>query len=287
MAPATEVALLPLKAGADISDPNTGAGTILQEALNTVLDQDGAQRAYFGTAEEDPTMLWLFVDWDSYEAHQNFIKQTYYQPFVKNLLSILDGEIKMYHINFQPHPPSAALSDTNAPVTEVLTMFFPAGISSSDQEAYSQKLQTFPAPRGAVAGWQVEESFPYEKAEGGKAKVFTALLPWQSVKEHQDFRETQEFKDHISIIRQAPGLQGMNVVHVKCTELQRNIGGGAGIEERRGLTGAGIVQDEILNPQDASGTGEPKTTSGGMTTKNNPSGATNAEHKERSGRGNN
>lgn len=186
----------------------------------------------------------------------------------------------MYHINFTPHPPRAALSDTNTPVTEVLTMFFPQGISSEDQAAYSKKLESFPAPRGVVAGWAIEDSFPYEKAEGGKAKVFTALLPWQSVKEHEDFRNTQEFKDNISIIRQAPGLQGMSVVHVKCTEVQRSVGGGAGIEERGGAVDA---QEEILNPQSVQ-KGAPKTTSAGETTKNDPAGATNATHKERAGR---
>lgn len=76
MAPATEVCMLPLKAGADVSDPNSGAGSILQDTLNTVLNQDGAQRAYFGTAEENPTMLWLFIDWDSHEHHMTFTKTT-------------------------------------------------------------------------------------------------------------------------------------------------------------------------------------------------------------------
>lgn len=77
MAPAvTELARLPLKAGTDVTDPNSTSGTIWQDTLNEVLSQDGAQRAYWGTQVESPNILMLFVDWDALDAHKKFIKSS-------------------------------------------------------------------------------------------------------------------------------------------------------------------------------------------------------------------
>ena len=46
MAPATEIATIPLSAGADIEDPSSSAGKVWQSTLDTVSQQDGYQRAY-------------------------------------------------------------------------------------------------------------------------------------------------------------------------------------------------------------------------------------------------
>jgi len=74
MAPqVTELAKLPLKAGTDVSDPNTTAGTVWQDTLNEVLSQDGAQRAYWGTQVESPNILMLYIDWQTLDAHKKFM----------------------------------------------------------------------------------------------------------------------------------------------------------------------------------------------------------------------
>ncbi len=74
MAPNTEFATLPLKAGLNISDPNTAGGSVFQLLLTTILNQPGAQRVYWGLQIENPSELELFIDWDSYEAHKSFRK---------------------------------------------------------------------------------------------------------------------------------------------------------------------------------------------------------------------
>lgn len=73
---ATEIAVIGLVPGANIEDPNSSAGTVWQDTLTTVLDQDGAQRAYWGRQVENPSVLHLFVDWDSVEHHHKFMNQT-------------------------------------------------------------------------------------------------------------------------------------------------------------------------------------------------------------------
>jgi hypothetical protein len=77
MAPVTEIAYLPLKTGNNPADANSPAGSIWQGTLSTVLDQDGAQRAYWSLEVENPSMLRLFVDWESIEHHKKFMGSEY------------------------------------------------------------------------------------------------------------------------------------------------------------------------------------------------------------------
>jgi len=74
---ATEIATFAVLPGSNLEDPNSAPGTVWQEILTTVLDQEGAQRAYWGRQVEDPSMMHLFVDWDSVDAHKKFIAQPY------------------------------------------------------------------------------------------------------------------------------------------------------------------------------------------------------------------
>lgn len=91
------------------------------------------------------------------------------------------------------------------------------------------------------------EDVPQEKAEGGKAKVYTAFIGWQSVQHHLDFRGHEEFKANIHLLRQAKDLVAMEVYHAKFLEVQ---GPGPLSGEERGADALN-VQEEVLNPQDA------------------------------------
>lgn len=61
MAPVTEIATIPLAAGATIEDPHSPAGKVWQSTLDTVSAQDGFQKAYYGREVEDPRVLQFFV----------------------------------------------------------------------------------------------------------------------------------------------------------------------------------------------------------------------------------
>ena len=73
MAPVTEIAILPLKSGCQLDKPATDDGTLFQEALNTILEQDGAQGLYWGREKDNPTNLVLLVDWDAIDSHKKFM----------------------------------------------------------------------------------------------------------------------------------------------------------------------------------------------------------------------
>lgn len=61
MAPATEIATLPLFAGATIEDPDSPAGKVWQSTLDTVSAQDGFQRAYYGREVENQSVVQLLI----------------------------------------------------------------------------------------------------------------------------------------------------------------------------------------------------------------------------------
>ncbi len=61
MAPASEIAILPLVSEAPIEDPSSDAGKVWKSTLDTVMAQDGYQRAYWGRQVESPDTLELVV----------------------------------------------------------------------------------------------------------------------------------------------------------------------------------------------------------------------------------
>ena len=61
MAPATELATIPLVSGATIEDADSPAGKIWQSTLGTVSQQEGYQRSYWGREVENPSVLQLFI----------------------------------------------------------------------------------------------------------------------------------------------------------------------------------------------------------------------------------
>ncbi|MCJ1273232.1 hypothetical protein MMC21_001022 [Puttea exsequens] len=169
MVPATEFATLPLAVGAEVEDLSSEAGKVWHSSLDTVSQQDGFQRLYWGREVENDNVLNLFIDWDSYEHHQKFIASPEYAPFGKHLKTIVDGNIIMRHVNFSPHPPSAAVSNTSSPVTEIVTCYFEAY-----DEGYADKIdrlfQAFekaPGFKTAASGWVIED-IEHEKIGSGK-----------------------------------------------------------------------------------------------------------------------
>lgn len=72
---ATEIAIFPLRPGKRPDDASSGAGQVLKDTLETLTEQPGFQRAYWGREAENPDTFRLFVDWDSVDAHIEFTKK--------------------------------------------------------------------------------------------------------------------------------------------------------------------------------------------------------------------
>lgn len=193
----------------------------------------------------------------------------------------------MYHAHLKPHPPNEVLSDHVSPATEILNVYFPLDYSESDQQKFEEGLKkvvaviekdarTYTASSG---GWVVEDVEIPGTSE--KARMYQALIGWQSVEAHMSFRETQSFKDNIHHLRAAKDLKKLHVTHFHGTQVTQ--AGGVGDMTSDNLPSA---QGEILNPQEGGPKNPPKTRADGTTTKNNDDlkGAANALHKDRVGR---
>lgn len=194
----------------------------------------------------------------------------------------MDAAPELYHVGFQPHPATAALSDTNAPVTEILTLYFESSVDKSKVESDLKKFVgevessvTDGSLKGSAGGWAEED---VENAKvGGKGKVYVAVIGWSSVEAHNSAKKG--FESSMPILRGLPGLKDTQMVHVKFTEQSGGANGGIGIEEQGGSAN-NIAQDEILNPQEPNKSA-PKTRADGSTTKHNDDlkGAANEVHK--------
>lgn len=59
--PATEIAVLPLKAGSTIEEPSSPAGQAFHDMLHTVSQQKGFQRVCWGRRVENETEVQLLI----------------------------------------------------------------------------------------------------------------------------------------------------------------------------------------------------------------------------------
>ena len=62
MAPVTEIATIPLQAGAEIENPDSPAGNVWQSTIKTISEQGGYKGLYYGLELENQTLLQLLVD---------------------------------------------------------------------------------------------------------------------------------------------------------------------------------------------------------------------------------
>jgi hypothetical protein len=137
-----------------------------------------------------------------------------FAAFEKKFISLTYAPPSMFHAHLTPHPPTKAFE---APVVEALTIYFHAGLTETEKQAYYQNFknfmeQTIVDAKGLVAeahGWVVEE---LEK-EGKKQKAFMCFIGWDSVDMHMKYRETESFKECIHLLRD--GSEAIEMHHVK------------------------------------------------------------------------
>lgn len=107
------------------------------------------------------------------------MKDSNYQPFVKRLMTIVDGSILMQHASFTPYPPAAAVSNTRSPVTEVITAYFQV-LDDSFHDKFKQfgdfAVANASGCKAAAGGWIIEDVQHNKLDKNGKAFVGSVLL---------------------------------------------------------------------------------------------------------------
>ncbi|ROW03283.1 hypothetical protein VSDG_01508 [Cytospora chrysosperma] len=179
----TEIGCMVMAPGVDVTDESTPGGKTLVTAWKKITSQPtGPFRIYWGSEVENPSSLWSFFDFASVEEHQKFRKD-FGEDIVKDFDKIFDHGIFTgnKHIVTKPYPPSALRS----PVTEIMLAWFPPDISSELKDSNTKRLEQF--------------------AEKGL----------EAIDAHMKFRETDAFKEAVSLIRGLEGLKKLAMFHVK------------------------------------------------------------------------
>jgi len=204
----TENAIILLKAGVDINDTSGTPYQLWQETMTTISNQEGFQHAYYGTQLENPSILQLMIDWDSFESHQKFIESPAYGPFGAKLMAILDSPPAICHFLPMPFPPTIL---SRAPVMEVATFYQTSPQFPSNVEKFVSIIDgKADGCLGVTFGNVVEE---IEKEPGtGKGKAMLLAIGWESREKHVAFRETSTFKENVHLLRD--GMKDVEMHHV-------------------------------------------------------------------------
>ncbi|KAK1475134.1 hypothetical protein CTAM01_15703 [Colletotrichum tamarilloi] len=214
----TEFSYFTIKPGKTIPDEEG----LYDRVLDLAVSQPGAGSLYYGSSIEKPAQSWCFLDWDSVEEHLAYRETDTHAPIGKALGPYLDwtqGYIK--HITPSVWPPTIL---STAPVTEVLTLFFPSDLDSAAKETLTAQLEEFktkaldtsPDFQGISYGWSVENDVPVTDEDGKTGNLLAAFIGWPSVDAHMKFRETEPFKENIGLLRGMEGIVKLAVFHVSC-----------------------------------------------------------------------
>ena len=99
MTPCTEIATLPIVAGAAIEEEGTSTYTIWQDLLNTIASQDGYQRLYWGRRIEDQSAVSLLIGKHYYHSKSGSTVAVPWNPSKQSGL-------RLYRLEFHRRPQS-------------------------------------------------------------------------------------------------------------------------------------------------------------------------------------
>jgi len=130
------------------------------------------------------------------DDHVKFTKSAGYGPMMQKLgESGMAGKPNLHHVRYSA-PMTKAVT---APITEMLTFYFPADVEESSFElAWEQFIDALSKNSdgyvGSAGGWVVEDL----EYQGQPGKAYVVAIGWESIQAHMAYRETQPFKDTIS-----------------------------------------------------------------------------------------
>ncbi|KAF3013075.1 hypothetical protein E8E14_010906 [Neopestalotiopsis sp. 37M] len=190
----------------------------------TIAQQSGVACVRYARRHEDPLKGAMFIDWERLSDHKAFTEKDYYGPFLEVVRHLVDGPLSIYHVPFAPHPPAVLDNQDGrgrSKVAEVVHAYFPADLSPAQQREILAGVQQFvdvvkkpKLPAGASG--EHAHGFALEEVEfkGEKCRALVLVLGWDSVEAHHAYRKTEDFASKIPLLRNLPGLKGMDMWHV-------------------------------------------------------------------------
>ncbi|OQU97100.1 hypothetical protein CLAIMM_03091 [Cladophialophora immunda] len=186
---------------------------IYEYILDLLVKEDGVQKGYWGQAVGDEAKIHMLVNWDSVAAHQALQGKEYYLPFVQRLDEITDvTKLRAFHTHLSPYPADQVLDHKSAPVTELLTAYFPKDYGGAGQRKFQEGLEMLVAnvrPKtsallGFSGGWAVEDVIIPGTSDDGKA--YLAVFGWWSMEARSDFVNSSVFEENRHFLDEADRL---------------------------------------------------------------------------------
>jgi quinol monooxygenase YgiN len=226
MSPTTEIAILKLKDSTETLEGSSQAASTWQEILDEILSSEGAQRLYWGKAVEDPSLVRLFIEWESLEHHKKVQASEPYAALIEKIDIIFSEVTLVAHSNLKDLQHTARDVFTS-PAAELLTVFFPAEYTAAQQEKFEAGMHQLlkniegkaKGARAAAAGWGMESDIANLKISGYKGRAFFLCIGWDRVEDHLQFRGTDAYKDNIHFIRDAEDLRDFLNMHFHGKEM--------------------------------------------------------------------
>jgi quinol monooxygenase YgiN len=189
-----EIALLRLVPGVVIDSPDLRSE--LQHA-KTVMQNYTGRTFYYFQQVEDPSYIYIVGEWDSLSQHMNeFIPSAENQTLLQSLKDMLKVEwlIHINNPNAELPLPGSKKPHQREVVLGIVRHFIKDGERDGFQQTFKVNehyLQDYVTQGRVVGGWCIDR-------EDDKQE-WVLLTPWESVEQHDAFRETRGFIEYSRI----------------------------------------------------------------------------------------
>lgn len=144
---------------------------------------------------------------------------------LKAVTDLIIGPPLIWHIPFEPFPPTAALVGSSGQTTETMTLYFPEQYKQSSQIIFHNEMKRIGKALESTAtgfkffagGWVVEEID--NPGTVNKSRAYVLLTGWESKEAAFSFRNTQAFIDNIQLLFKTSDVQKHDIFHVSAREL--------------------------------------------------------------------
>ncbi|KAK7546698.1 hypothetical protein IWX49DRAFT_421124 [Phyllosticta citricarpa] len=219
----TENAIIPLRPGVDLESADSPDAQAWRQTLAILAEQPGCVRLATGRQVENPDVMQMLVEWTSVQDHANFMAAPAYEPFFNNIKSIMSPTAAPILTHHTLSTSSSSL--TSAPVTELVSFYFPPSFAEATWETPLQSFASAAAQhaqglRGSAHGWSVESDVEHASLTevGGKGKVCLLVVGWESIDAHMAYRHKDAFRETIGGLRAL--ASGVEMHHVVFKEYQ-------------------------------------------------------------------
>ncbi|KAL4866897.1 hypothetical protein BDV12DRAFT_210257 [Aspergillus spectabilis] len=207
----TQILTFPIRPSATIADPSTPNGQRWSQILDIIQGWEGFKRLHWGRHAEEGERwrVEVVVVREKLENHYSFLTSPLYQSIQTTLLPPLlpprKSPLDIEHLhallsNFTQNPSTLS----SAPVTGTAIYSTTSRTGWEKTWALWTTLVPYvPGCLGCTGGWIVDSPLNGNKeGEPKEAKEYIVYVGWESIKHHDDYHHTKDFRQKRVILAQ-------------------------------------------------------------------------------------